>query len=273
MEEHPGQSSEAKLLAELAHAPEVDVIGVIPAVGVSGGQSQGETDWRLLFAFNVWRSNGGPVQKRRLVLRCRVSRKDLDTAMKTFKPYDVVRVRARVAEKNCFDSPQGLIVRIRGKNNADAELNEAARRLQEPVTFTDKQFGTFALDRRVDTYEAATMWGSRGVRLSIPGENERDTREALSHAATLWRDQASWMERVLTHAVRGLLDLKNESWSDEGEEVKAAEFRGRMTLESISVDADGGFEFWFDDGDLFAGHWIMVYGSLKDGTTGAEICG
>ena len=40
-----------------------------------------------------------------------------------------------------------------------------------------------------------------------------------------------------------------------------------MTLESIAVYPDGKLEFWFDDGDLFFGHWMSVSGNLSDGPT------
>ena len=71
-----------------------------------------------------------------------------------------------------------------------------------------------------------------------------------------------------------LLELKNDAWLDEDEsEVSAEEFIARMELSSVSIHADGGFEFWFDDGDLFWGHSIMVSGNIQDGLDDAGIHG
>lgn len=46
-----------------------------------------------------------------------------------------------------------------------------------------------------------------------------------------------------------------------------------MTLEAIQVDGEGGFEFWFDDGDLFYGHSIHVAGNLEKGPDWAQMEG
>lgn len=55
--------------------------------------------------------------------------------------------------------------------------------------------------------------------------------------------------------------------------MDAAAFVGRMRLESISVDKEGNFDFWHDDGGLFFGHSIVVRGSLGEGCVDADIPG
>ena len=47
----------------------------------------------------------------------------------------------------------------------------------------------------------------------------------------------------------------------------------RMELESIEVRADGSFQFWFGDGDLFYGHSIWVSGDLENGPNDAAMEG
>ena len=39
------------------------------------------------------------------------------------------------------------------------------------------------------------------------------------------------------------------------------------------MDADGSFSAYFDDEDMFFGHCVVVYGSLTDGVTAAEMAG
>ena len=46
-----------------------------------------------------------------------------------------------------------------------------------------------------------------------------------------------------------------------------------MTLESIVFGPGGSFEFYHNDGDLFAGHCILVRGSVEEGPTDADIPG
>lgn len=274
--EHMEQRSDdlrPKLLAELAQCPEVELTGVVDAMGSGGGWSQGDTLWTFMIRFDVWRCDGQAVRERKLTLRRPMPEEELNALREKVQAYDIVRVKARVAEENCFGSPQALLTQLIGKVTTDSELNAAALRLQEPVTFVDDRFGSFTLDRSTQTFTAPTRWNGMDIDLSIPDETEDDKQAALANAASLWVDQSGWTERVISHAVHELLDLKNESWSDDGEEVTADQFRERMKLQSISVDAEGGFEFWFDDGDLFSGHAIMISGNLKEGVRGADIFG
>jgi len=46
-----------------------------------------------------------------------------------------------------------------------------------------------------------------------------------------------------------------------------------VSLSSITVHPQGTFEFWYDDGDLFWGHSIMISGSIEKGLREAGIHG
>jgi hypothetical protein len=110
--------------------------------------------------------------------------------------------------------------------------------------------------------------------LTIPADSPDGVELALGVARSLWAAQREWSRRITDAAIKDFLDLKNESWLDEGEsEPTQEEFAERMAVEAISIRADGSFEFWHDDGDLFWGHSIMVSGNLRDGPTDAGIHG
>ena len=97
---------------------------------------------------------------------------------------------------------------------------------------------------------------------------------SLAVARQLWADQEGWQERITACAMKELLGLKNGTWlGDDEAEVSEQEFARRMILQTVSVDRDGSFEFWHDDGDLFFGHSIRVSGNLKDGPNDAGIEG
>jgi hypothetical protein len=46
-----------------------------------------------------------------------------------------------------------------------------------------------------------------------------------------------------------------------------------MKLSSISVYPDGDFDLFFDDGDMFWGHSIIVTGNINGEFSSAEIAG
>lgn len=143
-----------------------------------------------------------------------------------------------------------------------------------PTTFTDPRFGAFTLDPSVNWLEGRATWGSTPIELTLRMDGCTDPREILTTAAALWDAQSSWSTRITDYAVSQLLDLKNDTWSDdEADKVTAAQFAAKMTLRSITLEKDGVFEFWHDDGDMFGGHSIMVSGTLQDGPTDADIPG
>lgn len=98
----------------------------------------------------------------------------------------------------------------------------------------------------------------------------------------LMASQADWDHRVRSYAAQELLSLANDWAADAREEededsgaplVTQEQFMERMELESIQLLPQGGFEFWFNDGDLFWGHSIHVTGSLEAGPESAQMEG
>ena len=250
------------------------MLGVMSANGVSGGPLQGSDLWTVLFTFLGWRQVGGRLKESELVIRKPVKREEITRLQQTLAHYEVVRVRARLCEESVFDSPQALLIDILGKDESDAEMNAYARKLQEPVTFEDSEFGVFTLDRRVDWFCATPHWGDIRVQLTILKDKVDEMQKSLAVARALWSAQPEWQKKITDYVVAELLTLKNDTWlGDEETELTAHEFIDRMTLETISTRGDERFEFWYDDGDLFCGHAIMVSGNLKDGPDNAGIHG
>jgi hypothetical protein len=79
------------------------------------------------------------------------------------------------------------------------------------------------------------------------------------------------------------LDLYNENWSEHLEDFEdgsrkevmspkppEAEFKAKMTLESIGVIGDGLVEFYYDDEFIFWGHAIVIISG--NGTDCSEAC-
>lgn len=263
------------LMAELEREPVTDISGVLNPGGMAGASS-GDTDhpWILLFTFATWKPAGGEIQNRELTVRKLVSEKELYASMGRFESYEVIHIRARVAEQNSYGQPQALLDKIIGKDPDASDLEKRALELQELVTFEDAQFGIFTLDRGVDWYKAVVPWGSLQVCLTLSGSKAGEAKACLPTARAIWDSQPVWQERIVNYIVAQLLGLKNDAWLDEDEtEFNAEAFKSRLTLNSINVGADGSFEFWFDDGNLFWGHSIRVSGSLSKGPTFAGIEG
>jgi hypothetical protein len=260
-----------RLVDQLMDAPISDVLVVVGANGPGAGRSRGESNWTMSFTVEAWRVDAGEIQKRPLTVRRKVTDEELKTFQDQIQSYEIISIKARVIESDS-GNPEALLEAFAGRNSSDAELNEVAKGLQKPVTFEDPLLGKFTLDRRVDWFTGEVVWAGQLISLNL--SDSADVQDALNTAHALWQKQEEWNRRVRTFAVEELLPLKNENWlGDDEAELTPDEFEVRMRLESITVNADGSFDFWHNDGDLFCGHWIQILGNLSEGPTHADIPG
>jgi hypothetical protein len=265
---------EEQLLKQLGVLPVVDVLGVVGPMGVSGGKIGREELWTLKLKMEAWRIHDTELQTRPLTIRRKVTNEDLSRLRGLIRPYNIIRIRARVVDVSSFGGPEALLEEFVGSDDSDTELNDHVIQLQRPVKHEDPLLGTFTLDRRVNWFEGSAVWNGNPVSLNLSVKEPAKIQEALTTAHSLWECQSVWNRRVRNYAVQALLALKNKSWLAEDEmDLTAEQFEQRMALESITVYPDGSFEFWHDDGKMFWGHSIQISGSLSEGPTDADIPG
>lgn len=265
-----------KLMDSLRKAPRQVIHGVVYPSGVGASMSQGDALWHLTFSLAAWSRPDGPVQRSKVLVRREVGDSELETYRRRLPDYGIVALEVGLVEHPPYQGTQALLHALLPEPSASSELFRIAEELRQPVTTNDQQFGTFTLDRRINWHEAQTFWGRESVRLTLNSEgmDEAFPRDSLAHAKTLWSEQQRWGRDIRSYMVNKLLDLKNDSWLEEDEaELTAEEFLQRVALESIAVSSNGSFEFWYNDGDLFWGHSIMVHGSLEGGLDDAGIHG
>jgi len=81
----------------------------------------------------------------------------------------------------------------------------------------------------------------------------------------LWREEAE-LRRATAEA---LLELYNTAWN-EGPAIDGARLAACITLQAVTFYPDGSAELFYDDGDRFAGHILLVsldaHGTLQDAT-------
>ena len=263
-----------RMFDEMYQAPLCELRGVVKPGGVSGVKFEEAESWRLHIDLIAWRINSEPIQISPLTIHNYVTEIELKKYKSEIPDYSVIGLTSRVVVESEFGTRIGLLVKMHGVDSSDQELNEVAIKLQEPVTYQDPIFGVLTLNPRIDWYSGKVDWLGNQISLNIPSAESVKFQNTIKTAHTLLENAESWNQRVRDFAVAELLSLKNENWLDEDElELSASEFCDRMTLESILIQADGSFEFWHNDGDLFFGHSIQVSGNLTDGPTDADIQG
>lgn len=243
--------------------------GLVDASGCGGCSVGSSNDWNLTFHFASHRIEG---QLTRSALRCEISmdHEVMQQWMSRINPYSVLEANVT----RLTDQGVALLSDLKIVEDEDRELAAIREELLVPIFIQTPLFGTLKLDRRGGDYNGGAEWCGVKIRLSISCPDYTNPNAAVAAAETLFRSQEDWSKRVSDFAADRLLDLKNENWLDEDEkELPRRDFISCMALEEISVDENGDFSFWHDDGDLFWGHTILIRGNLVGGLFNADIAG
>ena len=253
-----------------------DSYGGEPVVlqGVVSGKSQGgwggeNDDYEVhCFSFVAWRQDDGAIVNHELtVLRAVPPEFDY---WDDFPKHSIQKIRALLSS----DRTRAIFKEALPPQGQDKELEAISTGLQNPVSIETKRHGTLKLDRSINRFVGKTKWSKKSVDISLDASNEKLAEKAIATAEILWSSQAKWKNEIEALAATELLDLKNDSWLQEGETaLTKKKFITAMSLTSISIDSDGSFTFFFNDGDLFWGHMIIVSGDPGKGPTEAKIGG
>lgn len=241
------------------------ILAVTGANGFGGGKTGGEKLWRASIGLTAWMEEDSPdIHRGEFLLSTIGDDQLLEILRQRTRPDFIIKCRARVSEDG-----QRLLLLDLPEPGFDPDLKAILEEQKKPVTFWEEGLGTFSLNRTVDWFETELDW--LGTAISLTFDQDEDRAETLQKAKDLLASAADWDRRVREYAADELLASAND-WAED-EEITREQFMERMELESIEVRADGSFEFWFADGDMFYGHSIHVSGDMEHGPDRADMEG
>ena len=244
---------------------ELTILAVTGANGFGGGKTHGEELWTISIGLTAWMEEDSPdIHRGEFVLSTVGDEQLLEVLRRRTRPDFIIKFQGRVSE----DGKRLLLLDL-PEPGFDPDLKAILEEQKKPVTFWEEGLGTFALNRQVDWFETEVDW--LGGQISLVFDAEEDRAEVLQRAKTLLAGAADWDQRIRAYAADDLLVSAND-WAED-EEITREQFIQRMELESIEIRADGSFEFWFADGDMFYGHSIHVSGDMENGPDDAAMEG
>lgn len=136
------------------------------------------------------------------------------------------------------------------------------------------ELGTLRYEEKYDWYEGKLKVKELDIAIQLSTDENNSVASAFKRATNLAGELKNYALLAQEFAAQRLLQLKNETWIDEGEDPLTTEqFQQWMTLESISIDSGGNVSFYHNDGDLFLGHCILVTMDSENNFIVAEIAG
>lgn len=246
---------------------ELSVLAVTGANGFGGGKTGEEELWTASIGLTAWMEEDSPDIHRGEFVLSAIGDDQLLEILRQRTPRDfIVKFRGRVSE----DGRRLLLLDL-PEPGFDPDLKAILEEQKKPVTFEEEGLGVFTLNRQVNWFQTETDW--LGTEISLVFDKDEDRAACVQNAKTLLASAADWDRRVREYAAGALLDSAND-WAEDGEEpITREQFMERMEPESVEVRADGSFEFWFADGEMFYGHSIHVSGDLTGGPSAAQMEG
>ena len=268
----PKHPAAAALSAQFS-PEEFDILAVTGAGGFGGSRPQENGPWLAVLELTAWKEEDSdqPAHREKTQLVALADDKLMDYLRRRVRGDSVFQIMVRPSE----DGKQFLMTEL-PQPEIDPEMKAILEEQKKPVSIWVPELGTFTLNRLVNWFEAEVEWLGQPARLDI--DREEDWDACVEQAKALMAGQKGWDEKVRAFAAQELLDQAND-WAqdaaegEEPEEITREQFMERLELDAVQISADGRFEFWFNDGDLFWGHAIHVTGALDKGPESAQMEG
>ena len=143
--------------------------------------------------------------------------------------------------------------------------------VEESITISE----SLTLTRNeLHVFETNTLWNNNEIAIRLEITQSDQLTDEKETCLELLNNQKQWTEKVENFFVPTMLEDLNENWLEEGEATwDEKKFRSQLRLESLTVDANGAFAFWYGTGNMYGGHWIVVSGTIEKGPIGIDTPG
>ena len=162
-------------------------------------------------------------------------------------------------------------------------LSKLLEKYKEIAVIEDGDCGTFTLERHFNWFAGTVDWLGEDCHVTLECDEENGTTadQALAQFRKIYANFKEWDQKFRAFAAEKLAENAND-WQDEGYDDEDGEdlaaiteesFAGRIVISEFSIDAEGDYEAYYDDDNMFWGHVIIVSGSVNGGMEDAYIAG
>lgn len=245
------------------------VIGHHEAVS---GKSHEDKLWKIQIPYTAWKLPNADLIAEKGYIVCWVNEKRRDAKLHLLqseaKENTIILLTGKKKDNEIV---LGKIIGPATDNDAEVFLVEQLK----PVTFSDGTLGEFALNKLTNSFEGKIVYNGESISISLRNEN------CLDSAIKIYTQLDKMIMNAKTTASNNLLELANDwgyqAWIDDGNKeedyvgLTELDFIDRLSLVDISIQSETDVSFWFNDGDIFLGHYITVDGNINSGFSEANI--
>lgn len=206
---------------------------------------------------------------------------------KRFQAATIYKIKARKVlpdpeEKSTFKPylNRYYVTEVLEADVSNEALEAVLKKYQKDVVLKDDLLGKLIQDRKFGYFVGKAHWLDRNIEvlLDVNKDDKESWNQALAAMRSFFTEQEKWDKEMRKYAAEELTELANEWLEDEEEtqdclEITEEEFAKRIIIYSVSMDDEGKFRACFEDDNMFAGHTVVVYGSVEEGLDRANMEG
>lgn len=192
-----------------------------------------------------------------------------------------LRVRESLPFQSSFETKErkrgeSLWVReVLDRNCSEKRLDQLLEKFRKPVVLHLESGEELRLDKPLGIFSGEGSWNGEKCLIHLdadaPDTVTADDAQAIFYQ--LLKESKEWDDKARKYAAEELTDTANH-WLEEGEEeITKEDFAKRLDISEVCVSADGTFEIFYHDDDMFGGHAVIVSGTIEDGIEYAEMAG
>ncbi|PPS22694.1 DUF2262 domain-containing protein [Brachyspira murdochii] len=189
------------------------------------------------------------------------------------KSKSIARLKVRKEKTSSDLYMRFLLEDIIDTNYKDNDLNIILEKYSEPVYYKDEELGNFELDKSIDMFSKDILWNDNNISVLFEDIDEELNKKSVDIIKKIFNNKKDIDKKLKEYISENMLEDAN-IWNDDAEkpDINREEFEKLITLTSITISEDI-ITFWFDDGDIFWGHSIVVESDCDFNFTDAHIEG
>lgn len=248
----------------------LEIVGVVDDYGVTAGWSRGDFYHTATLKLLAWKQDFDNVVNNEIMVRWLIKEGEIKDIQEKLRPHSILKLRVKKGRSGF------ALIEILKYSYEDAQLKEALGEYLKPVYYNHEKLGILILDKNLQCFNGEAKWENENCKISISVEDE-PMEKGLETIYKLIDPLNQMKKKIKEFASKELLDLAND-WLDDNEnkevdEITQEYFIGKISLDTVSISANGNFSIYFYDGDMFWGHCIIVHGNINGELNYAEMAG
>nr|WP_300754833.1 DUF2262 domain-containing protein [uncultured Brachyspira sp.] len=189
------------------------------------------------------------------------------------KSKSIARLKVRKEKTSSDLYMRFLLEDIIDTNYKDNDLNIILEKYSKPVYYKDEELGDFELDKSIDMFSKDILWNDNNISILFEDIDEELNQKSVDIIKKIFANKKDIDKKLKEYISENMLEDAN-SWNDDSDKphIDKEEFAKLITLTSIAICEDI-ITFYFDDGDIFWGHTIVVESDCNFNFTDAHIEG